>query len=248
MAGGLLVSLTAFGAIVLVMYQRASNDIPGALGTAEPITQAFIPVQQNAMEEKAAGEEATGEKAAAVEQTRRIGVAIAGAVKAPGFYELPEGARVQDLIDAAGGVSAGAEMEDINIAARLIDGYTLSIPAGAQVVVEQGRVSARSGTAVMAQNPPEYTRSGWSATATPEAPAPVADSLPARDTASSGLIHLNTASKEELESLPGIGPKTAEKIIVFRSQHVITSVDDLMQIQGVGEKKVESLRGLVDAQ
>ncbi|MCX5768917.1 MAG: ComEA family DNA-binding protein [Candidatus Hydrogenedentes bacterium] len=177
-----------------------------------------------------------------------LGVSAAGEVVRPDVYMLPEGARVRDLVEKAGGATALADLSDINLAARLIDGSTLTIPARRQ----PGKKTLPAAYV----NPPPYTISGWQPPPQ-EAPAetpPVAGSdVPAAAASAeaplapekTGLIDLNSASQDELESLPGIGPKLAAEIIAYRSRTPFASVDDLTNVSGIGPKKLEGVRNLV---
>ena len=152
-------------------------------------------------------------------------VSVTGGVRRPGAYSLPVDARIQDLIGAAGGATLDGVLDDINIAARLLDGSVLTIP-------QRGLEGARVIPAARV-NPPSYTRSGWRA---PRA-APAAGAQ-----AAGGRIDLNTASQAMLETLPGVGPVTAGKIIEYRRQTPFARVEDLTNIHGIGEKTLESLR------
>jgi competence protein ComEA len=174
-----------------------------------------------------------------------VGVSAAGEVVKPDVYMLPEGARVRDLLEKAGGATARADLSDINLAARLIDGSTLTIPAMRQP-------GKRSLPAVYV-NPPPYTISGWQPPQAPVAPppgdndtaAPAAQVNAPGEHRESGLVDLNSASQDELETLPGIGPKLAAEIIAYRSRTPFASVDDLDSVSGIGEKKLEGVRDLV---
>ncbi len=129
-------------------------------------------------------------------------VDVAGAVRRPGVYRLPAGARVVDAIGRAGGPAGDAMLEGINRAARLADGQ--------QVVV------------------PERGPAGVAATAT---------------ASEDGPISLGSATVEQLDTIDGIGPVTAAKIVEFRDQHGgLASVDQLDQMSGVGPATMESLR------
>jgi len=133
-------------------------------------------------------------------------VHAAGAVARPGVYELRAGARVQDLLAAAGGAAPGAQLDRLNLAARLVDGSQVYVP--------------REGEAA----PP--VASG------PGAPA--------------GPLDLNTATVEQLEELPGVGPATAQAIISAREElGGFRSVEDLLDVRGIGPAKFASLRDLV---
>lgn len=166
-----------------------------------------------------------------IQVSGRLMVEIQGAVVSPGVYSFPPEARVHDALQKAGGPLDHAEIRDLNIAAALVDGSVLSVPYQQQ---DSGPIQA--GAADL--NPPEYTRSGWTDTgvaspaSTPGAPAaPV-----------SAKVNINTATQAELETLPGVGEKTAEKIIRHRESQSFTQVDDLGYVQGIGEKKLEELR------
>jgi competence protein ComEA len=139
---------------------------------------------------------------------RRATVHVVGAVHDPGVYRLADGARVQDAIARAGGATARADLQAINLAAKVADGQQVVVP--------------RRGTAPAA--------------ASPGAPAAAAG-------AASAPVNLNSATAEQLDTLDGVGPSTAQKILDFRTAHGgFSSVDDLAQIPGIGPKKLESLR------
>jgi competence protein ComEA len=138
-------------------------------------------------------------------------VDVAGAVSQPGVYRLPAGARVTDAVQRAGGASARAQIEAINLAARLTDGQQIIIPARAK-----SPVGVAAGSSV----------ADGTASADPELP-----------------INMGTASVEDLDTIEGIGPVTAQKILEFRDQHGgISSIDQLDQIDGIGPATMDSLR------
>lgn len=177
-------------------------------------------------------------------------VSIVGGVVTPGTYALPGRARVQHLIEAAGGLRGSADIHDINVAAYLIDGTTLHIPelrnfpAGGERIERTGAPSPS-----YARNLPQYTRSGWRPEQAEVRPISqvlaVEESVPPSTESTDSLIDLNSASQQQLETLPGIGPKTAEKIIAFRKQTLFQRVEDLMQVPGIAEKKLAAVRHLV---
>lgn len=142
---------------------------------------------------------------------RPIVVHITGAVPRPGVYALPEGARVQDVVSAAGGFLAEADKEFINLAEVLEDGERLDIPFA----------------------------EGFS----PVIPTPV--ELPAVPV-DSELININTASSFELETLPGIGSTTAQKIIEYRDANgPFLSAEDIINVSGVGPGTYERIKDLI---
>ncbi len=139
-----------------------------------------------------------------------IVVHITGAVPRPGVYALPQGARVQDGISAAGGFLAEAEKTDINLAAPLEDGQKLDIP---------------------------YIQGSSPVLATPEEQV---------ITTTTELIDINTASQSELESLPGIGPTTAQKIIEYRDANgPFVSTEDIINVSGIGPGTYERIKDLI---
>jgi competence protein ComEA len=142
-------------------------------------------------------------------------VHVVGAVVAPGVQRLPSGARVVDAVDAAGGAAPDADLGRINLAAALVDGQQV-------YVLRAGEI---------APLPPAGGGDGS------------ADADGGAGGASGGLVDINRASAVDLEELPGVGPVTAEAIIAHRDQHgPFTSVDDLIDVRGIGEAKLEQLR------
>ncbi len=175
----------------------------------------------------------------------RISVSVSGAVTTPGMYELDQGDRVDDAINAAGGASATADLSDINKAAKLIDGSALVVPVGARAGIEEGkRLVLRSGQDAASLNPTEYTISGWKrAPRSDVAEKSAASAAPVRaQSNSTGLLDLNSASAEELEKLPGVGPKLAGAIVQYRTQQPFQTVDDLDNVPGIGEKRLADIR------
>ena len=140
-----------------------------------------------------------------------IVVHITGAVPRPGLYALPQGARVQDAVSAAGGFLAEADTELINLARPLEDGERLEI--------------------------------GYIEGASPVIPTPGVEAPPA---SSSELININIASQAELETLPGIGPTTAQKIIDYRDENgPFVSIEDIVNVSGIGPATFERIKDLI---
>lgn len=132
-----------------------------------------------------------------------IVIDVAGAVRRPGVYRLPAGARVIDAIDRAGGPAGGAMLEGINRAARLMDGQQVMVP-------QRGPGGAIAATAAGTED---------------------------------GPISLGGATVEQLETIDGIGPVTAGKIVEYRDQNGgLASVDQLDEVSGIGPATMESLR------
>ena len=139
-------------------------------------------------------------------------VHVAGEVRSPGVYRLREGERIQDAVRRAGGPRAGADLNAINLAAKVADGQQVVVP----------RRGAAAAASVAGTGPGE-----------PGGPPPAP-------------VSLNTATAEQLDTLDGVGPATAAKILDYRRQHGgFRSIDDLGEIPGIGPKRLAALRGKV---
>lgn len=175
-----------------------------------------------------------------------LAIAVRGAVRKPGFYRMPRQSRVYDLIQEAGGTNDEADLDDINIAAYLLDGATLTIPVRPLRQHTGESMVLRGGSRAGAVNPAAYTRSGWR-------PVPVPPDVAAQDMAETalaeaagdGLIDINHATQKELETLPGIGPITAEKIIAYRRQTPFTRIEDIQNVSGIASGKFEAVKELI---
>lgn len=182
------------------------------------------------------------------EPAELIGVGVIGAVQTPGLYYFPQGARVQDLLDAAGGTLPECDLSDINRTALLVDETTLLVPW----LVSDGR--ATYSQPAITHNPAPYTRSSWYRPVQPAAGAvPATEGFTAGTNAvppATGMarININTASQSELEGLPGIGPVTAAKIIAYRRQQPFRQPEDLQNVNGIGPAKMNAVRDLITVQ
>jgi competence protein ComEA len=139
-------------------------------------------------------------------------VQVVGAVPRPGVYEFPEGARIRDAIDAAGGLLTDAEVDALNLAEPLSDGQKLVIP----VAGDAGGTPA------------------------PTVPGPTATP------SNLDLININEATLAQLDSLPGIGPTTAQKIIDYRTANgPFARIEDIMNVSGIGPSTFDKLKLLI---
>ncbi|GMV99284.1 MAG: hypothetical protein AMXMBFR84_04230 [Candidatus Hydrogenedentota bacterium] len=211
--------------------EATKSELPAPAPAVEPNTPSMIPPSDPAPAPRS-------------EEETTITVAVRGAVKNPGVYAMKAKDRVSDLFRAAGGLSENADTSDINLVARLADGTTLSVPWFATSAVVEGTLVVRSGTSGRVSNPAIYTLSSGGAVSEVDAPATAAhaQAQAAQQTATGGPLNLNTATKEQLETLPGIGPKTADKILEYRKAGQFKSVEDLTNVSGIGPKKLEALR------
>jgi competence protein ComEA len=153
--------------------------------------------------------------------TRKIIVHVAGAVARPGVVELPQGSRLHEAIDAAGGSTAAADPDRLNLASVLEDGQKVLVP----VRGDPASAEPASGEAGGATG----SGAGQSGSGAP-----------------GGKIDLNTASVEELATLPRVGPVLAQRIVDWRKQHGrFKAVQELDAVDGVGPKMLEALLPLV---
>jgi competence protein ComEA len=135
-----------------------------------------------------------------------VAVYVTGAVLEPGVYYLPEECRVQDALDAAGGPTANADLDRVNLAQRVHDEDQIYFP-------EVGE-----------------------------------ENLPSTGTGGSepGQVDINTASAQELEELPGIGPTLAQSIIEHRESHgPFSTIEEIMDVRGIGQGVLENIRELI---
>ncbi len=148
-----------------------------------------------------------------------LAVDVAGAVRTPGVVRLPPGARVEDAITAAGGLAAKADVGQLSLARLVQDGEKLVVPAIA---------------------PPTPTRVPG---ATPE---PVAAGVTQTVPAGTVGVRINTATVDELDTLPGIGPKTAQAIVDYRTANgPFASPEELLDVKGIGDSTLARLRELI---
>jgi competence protein ComEA len=130
-----------------------------------------------------------------------------------------------DAVDAAGGLAPGADPDRVNLAAPVVDGSRLAIPLVGQAAPAELAPQLPAGSGA----PGSGTVDG----------APASPGTP---------VDLNTADAQQLDSLPGVGPSTAEAIIAHRDEHgPFRSVEELLDVRGIGEAKLDALRDLVTA-
>ena len=169
------------------------------------------------MQEKESIQLDAASQAVSQEDRAEITVYVTGAINKPGVVTVREGARMADAVKACGGLLPTADGEKVNMAQVLKDGQQVRVPekAGSETAA-----AAKSGNA-----------------------NPAAKSSTSSKAAPSGPVNINTAGAEELDTLPGIGPAMAQRIIEFReTEGAFTAIEDIKKVKGIGEAKFEKMK------
>ena len=147
-------------------------------------------------------------------QEAGLTVYVTGAVNQPGVVTVASGGRVADAVNACGGLSPEADGDAINMAQAVKDGQQIRVPMkGAEKAAKDGTASKSAGGA-----------NGAAA-------------------ADDGVVNINTADEKALDTLPGVGPATAQKIIEYReTEGAFQSPEDIMKVRGIGKAKYEKMK------
>lgn len=152
----------------------------------------------------------------------KIKVHVAGYVEEEGMVELAEGARIADALEAAGGATLEADLSRVNLAYVLQDGQKIYIPSILEVEEEEEEeeyITEGSGGVILEEGEEE------------------------KNNEAEGKVNINTATQTELETLNGIGPSTASKIIEYRKQNGnFQSIEEIQNVSGIGDSKYESIK------
>lgn len=216
------IALAVIAAVaVLITVFTVLRDQPAPVLSAK-----LPPVEMVSTAGPRTDEAAAGAAAATAEQ---VVVSVVGLVQKPGLATLSPGSRIADALTAAGGALDGADTVGLNLARPLVDGEQIVVglapPAGLPVL----------GSSVRAGSPgPAAPRTST----VPTGPEPHQE--PGEP------VNLNTATVEQLDALPGVGPVTAAAIVAWRDSHgKFTRVDQLGDVDGIGPARLEKLRALV---
>lgn len=154
-----------------------------------------------------------------------IYVYVAGEVNNPSVVELEEGQRVADAIEKAGGLTDSGEIKNINLAYKLQDGEKLYIPS-LDEVMESEEENTNIDYITSGINDGENQKNNNS-----------------ESNIDNGLVNINTATQTELETLDGIGPSTAKKIIDYREENgKFNSIEEIQNVSGIGDAKYEAIK------
>ena len=197
-----------------IIYYVSGND-------AEQYKNEILPYEENIIENTI--EKTKTAEMLEAEKEEEIIIYIAGEVNKEGVYSLPEDSRIADAIEQAEGLTEDAYTEDINLAYKLEDGMKIKIPNKSETQKQLEEQNANIEDSYIT------TESGASIQET--------------QTKTSQKVNINTASQQELETLTGVGPSIASKIVEYRKQNgLFKTIDDIKNVSGIGDNKFESFK------
>lgn len=153
-------------------------------------------------------------------QEKTIFIHIAGEVVLPGIIEVDEGSRVKDVVEKAGGFTETADLSKVNLAYQVEDGQKINIPS----IEDKDKGLNESDTRSIIQNDDGGV-------------------VISNEIKNSEKININTATQSELESLTGIGPSMASKIVIYRQKNgKFKKIEDIKNVSGIGDSKYEAIK------
>lgn len=174
-------------------------------------------------------EQAINEDDNSVVEGKTLFVYVTGGVNKPGMVELVEDKtlRVADAVEACGGLLPTADVDNINLAETLSDGQHIRIPERIVEQTVQSQPANGGDTPQSSVNTISNVGSG-------------------KITDSGGMVNINTATSEELQTLNGIGPKMAARIIEYRQNNgAFKTIEDIQNVRGIGEKTFDKLKSRI---
>lgn len=186
-----------------------------------------------------AGVQGAGGQRSGKTQGKTIRVQVSGAVLEPGIYDLPADSRAEAAIAAAGGLTEAADTERVNMVRKLRDGMLLQVP---ELKAGGGKKAAQRDAGTSGKS----AASGSAANAYGKNAADKHGASKVSAQGSAGRVRINSASASELQSLPGVGPALAQRIIAERSRGRFASAEDLLRVSGIGKAKLEKMRAYVE--
>lgn len=210
----------------VAMGEESGAPTPGSMPGGSPLPGAAPEGAQAS--QAGSGTTGAGARGAGATAAGRVTVHVVGEVESPGVVTLTSGARVDDALEEAGGATDDAELSGVNLARPLVDGEQVVVPGPGETAAPGPGVAAPGGAAP--------------GVAAPGGAAPGAGTPGAPGTTPDALVNLNTADLATLETLPGVGPVLAQRIIDWRTEHGgFTSVEELGEVSGVGDKTYATL-------
>lgn len=146
-----------------------------------------------------------------------IVVHVTGEVKNPGIVRVKEGSRIEDIIEAAGGLTENADITNVNLAYLVEDGMKIRIPSNNEEdLASKNYITSDSGNGVL---------------------------ISEEEDSNSNIVNINEATQTDLETLPGIGPSLATRIIEYREENGrFKEIEDLKKVRGIGDSKFENIK------
>lgn len=213
----IVICIILLGAILYYVYGKETPSInKNEILPYENITDDDMSEEKNVQNEK-------------IDEAKidNIIIYITGGVKKEGVYELPDGSRISDAIEQAEGLKANADTSSINLAYKLEDGMKIKIPLQGEKVVNS---NINSTNVYMTQS---------SGLDTENSNVNLSGSVQKKQQ----KININKATQEELETLSGIGPSIANKIVQYRKENgSFKSVEDVKNVSGIGDNKFNEIK------
>lgn len=217
---GLIVFVTAFFVFCIRDYKDNGNEF--TLINKEDTVLEYQ--NKETLDEKRIVEEtvtANSIKLKEKNNSKKIYIDVSGAVENPYVYEMNEGARVYEAIEIAGGLTNDADVSELNLAQILKDEDKIVVLTKEQINTNQLMESSNNNTSSVIS---ENNNKGRV----------------------EGLVNINNANLEELQTIIGIGPATAEKIISYRQEHGdFRKIEEIMNITGIGEKSFVKIKNKI---
>ena len=186
------------------------------------------------------------------EEEEVMAIHVTGEVKNPGVVRVKEGSRIEDIIEAAGGLTENADITDVNLAFVVEDGMKIRIPSNDDENSKKNNsgnkgVEGKEGAegAEGAEGEKSQIESAKNEYITQDSGKGVI--IPDESNgSSSSIVNINTASQTELEELPGIGPSISSRIIEYRNQKGnFKKIEDVKNVTGIGDSKFEKIKDLI---
>ena len=178
------------------------------------------------------------------EEEDMMAVHITGEVKNPGVVKVKQGSRIEDIIEAAGGLTENADITDVNLAYVVEDGMKIRIPSNdeEELSKENNGEAENSGENGQEQN----TKNEYITQDSGKGVILSEESTENMSATENLVVNINTANETELEELPGIGPSLASRIVEHRNQNgKFKTIEDIKNVSGIGDSKFEKIKSLI---
>lgn len=158
------------------------------------------------------------------QEAEKIAIHIIGEVKKKGIIYLPQGSRIIDAIEKAGGATKNANLDNVNLAYILADGQKIYIPNKKEKNISQEYITTNSGENVVVEGEKDTSENA------------------SNSNTISGKVNINTAKQTELETLPGIGASLAQRIMEYREKNgKFKKKEEIKNVKGIGDAKYSNI-------